>query len=801
MVEAFATRIQALSPQAVALAELLCVRRGGATTEICLSAGAAAPEAVFAALDELVRKGLLESAGHEYEFAQDVLRKTLQRSLAPERVRALHRRWAEVLLADAEPSVDVQLEAGWHLVHTEDELRGADLLARVGPELIDQGLAMATAIPAVEKALEVYERHGRPLALRLRLRSTLALASFLFDYRLAARYGEDTLATLYEVSGFALITRLTRVLGSHLGFLVGLMAMSIRRLWLPPAKRGPPVLTALQYLVRTAMGLMGVRSVGLDAPGTAAILKMLTPLAGAPRWTSGRAIYLSCRALALQQLGREGDTDQALREALRELRRGRKSDMNEAEYQNLLVGVVLTDGINECHRENSQSLQRADLLESIGLRLAQAAAARVRMIYYLRRGDAERAEQYRRQLDLHAIQGGTTWQVEWFSVPLEGMAGATWTDLVMLRRSLDRLERLAVEVPSLTSMRDSIRIAYHFRRGEFVRAAELGERYVAAHPPRSIIGWGSSYSVVAMSLVEAGRPEQAKLLCEQAFAVVSEADRAYFAMYAPLEVAYAMALAVLGERARADEILRVRLERLRAAGEHVSMVTIFQYQAKIARMVRDRPALLSALQAMRDAALASGFPAVILLADRVAELRAKYRSSPLPPPLEATSQTRPAEEESGQDLTAVSTFLRGFESVTMRCRHALRLLAQCAVSDEAYLFMSVDESVSVVAALDAREAPEELKFEVRQLMQTVREDTGLVVEILAYDPALRASARKRFRVILLPASGSADELWVGAAAVCESHETTEHLPMELVVDIGRVLSEDLRSEQITRARH
>ena len=204
--------------------------------------------------------------------------------------------------------------------------------------------------------------------------------------------------------------------------------------------------------------------------------------------------------------------------------------MNEAEYQNLLVGVVLADGINECHRENSQALQRADLLESFGAQLAVAAAARVRMIYYLRRGDSERAEQYRRQLDLHAIQGGTTWQVEWFSVPVEGMAGATWTDLVMLRRSLDRLERLATEVPSLTFMRDSVRIAYHFRRGEFVRAAELGERYVAEHPPRTIIGWASSYSAIAMSMVEAGRPEQAKALCEQALAVVSEADRAYIAM-------------------------------------------------------------------------------------------------------------------------------------------------------------------------------------------------------------------------------------------------------------------------------
>jgi hypothetical protein len=800
--EAFSIRVHTLSAEAIALAELLCVRRGGATAETCLAAGAAASQQVFAALDELVRKGVLESAGDEYVFAQEALRSTLQRSLAPERVRVLHRRWADVLLAEKVPSVDVELEAGWHLVHTEDELRGADLLARVGPLLIDRGLAMASAIPAVEKALEVYERHGRPLAARLHLRSTLALASFLFDYRLAARYGEETLAVLYEVSGLALMARLTRVLGARLGFLVGFALTSIRRLWLPAAKRGPPAMTALKYLVRTAMGLMGVRCVALDAPGAARILKVLSPLAGAPAWTSGRVVYLACRGLALQQMGREADVDRALREALRALRRGRKPDMSEGEYQNLLVGVLLADGTQECYRESSQALQRADLLDSIDLRLAKAAAARIRMIYYLRRADTDRAEQYRRELDLHAIQGGTTWQVEWFAVPVEGMAGATWTDLVMLRRSLDRLERLASEVPSLVTMRDAIRIAYHFRRGEFTRAAELGERYVAEHPPRTVIGWGSTYAAIAMSLVEAGRAPQAKALCERSLALVSNADRAYFGMYAPLEVAYAMALAVLGERARADEILRVRFDRLRAAGEYVSLVTLYQYQAKIARMVHDRPALMQALQAMRDAALASGFPGVILLADRVAELRAKYRSSPLPPALdEPLEEKEPVEHDAAQDVTAVATFLRGLESATMRCRQALRMLAQCAASDEAYLFASVKGELSLVTALESREAPEELTFEVRELIRNAREDNGLAVEILGYDPVARASARKRFRVILLAASGAGDELWVGAAAICESQETVEQLPMELVVDIRRLLSEDLRSEQITRARH
>lgn len=794
MLEALARRIGALSAPAVALAELLSVRRGGVTTEMCLAAGAAAPHQVFLALDELVGQGVLESAGHDFVFAQETLRETLQRSLTPERAREMHRRWAEVLPAGPDDSLDVQLETGWHLVHTEDALRGADILARVGPILVDQGVAMASAIPAIEEALAVYERHGRPLAVRLRLRSALVLAGFLYDYRLATRYGQETFDVLYEVSGLALSNRLSKKIGPRLAFVVGLGVTALRRFLLPDVKRGPPVMTGLKYFVRTAMGLMGVRAVALDARGTSNLLEKLSPLAGAPSWTSGPVIYLACRALTLQQLGREGDLDTALGEALGVLRRGRKSDMSEFEYQSLLVGLLLSDGLNECHREASQALQRADMLEAVGSRLAQAAAARVRMIYYLRRADTERAEHYRRVLDLHAIQGGTTWQVEWFSVPAEGMAGATWTDLVALRRSLDRLERLVVEVPSMLPMRDAIRIAYHFRRGEVERAADLGEYYVAEHPPRTIISWGAAYAAVGISLVAAGRTERAKALCEEALAHVLEADRAYFANYAPLEVAYAMALAVLGDRASANEILRARLERMRVAGDHVSMVTLYQYQVTLARMVHDRPGLHRALQAMRDAALASGFPAAILLADRVADLRSKYRSSPLPPPDNESVAAGQKERVEDQEKTVTVTFLRGIGSPTERCRHALHMLAQCLASDEAYLFATADDELVSVATLDSRESPEELRLRIRETMRGAADNRNFSLELEGLDDLATPAARKRFRVILLPADLPGEARWVGAVAVGESHERTEELPIWLVTDICRILSEDLRNK-------
>jgi hypothetical protein len=123
-------RLQGLTGAALELAELLTVRRGGVSVELCVAAAASSPEATFAALDELVRAGVLESAGSDYVFAQEGLRKALEQRVSLQRIKELHGRWADVLLADAGAELDRQLEAGWHLIHTDAELRGADLSLR-----------------------------------------------------------------------------------------------------------------------------------------------------------------------------------------------------------------------------------------------------------------------------------------------------------------------------------------------------------------------------------------------------------------------------------------------------------------------------------------------------------------------------------------------------------------------------------------------------------------------------------------------------------------------------------------------
>jgi len=785
--QTWALRVQGLSRSALDLAELLTLRRGGASVELCVAAHGDEAGTTFASLDELVRVGVLASAGSDYVFAQEALRKWLAQQLSPERRRELHKRWADVLLGIASDDLDLRLEGGWHLIHTDDELRAADLLAQVAPTYVDRAVSMGMAIPALEKALEVYERRARPLEVRLRLRSALVLAGYLYDYRLAFRYGEQTLALLHEFSGLALASRLGRFVGKRVAFIVSMLALTLRRALSSKALRGPPALVALRYFLRSAMGMLGVRATSLDGAGAGQLMRMMEPLAGAPNVTSGRMIYLSCRALATGLLGREADHKHAMDDALRAVRSGRRRGMNEVEHHALLVGLLMSDGLNECSRESSQALERADMLENVGTAIAYTGALRIRAIYYARRGDVVRAEQYRNQLDLQAIQGGTVWQGEWFSVPSEGAAGAAWNDLVVMRRSLDRLRLLVAEVPPLGKLYDGMCITYHFRRGEYERAAELGARYVESHPPRTVTGWSSCYGVVALSYVEIGEAQRARELCEYALAQVSSEDLSYFVLYTTLEVAHATALAMTGEPERGKALMQQKIERLRQHGEHSSLVIVYQYQARMARLLGDRELLAESLQAMREAALMSGLPAVILLATRVAELRAGNRSSPLPPPsapldsvlpqLNQLATRPPARKSSTTEETAVAAFLRRAPSGRRRSRDALWLLARYWCCEEAYLFrLDAPSELALVSSIpDDREAPT-----LARALSSELDRQTLTLDNVA-----------RYRILTIKAHEN--EQPIGIVAIREGSETVDTIPDDILKELSDILAQDIHS--------
>ena len=702
-------RLDAVSAAAKSLAEILSVSRVGASAERILDLAKQPANVVFRALEELVRAGILESAGEEYAFAQHELRKALCRALPPQRLRELHGLWAERLLAET-PTRDSQLEAGWHLVHTEHELQGADLLAKLGPELVERRIGMASAVPALERALEVYERHDRPLAQRLRLRALLVMSSYLFDHRLAERYADATLDALYPHTGLAYVEGLSRRLGATLGFVLGMLWANLLWCLRWPLARGPNVFAALKYYAQSAMGLAGLRALAIDVAGVRAVLERVRTFEHSPH-PSLALVHAITRAIALHNEGHAAAIEDLVQGVIARLgpRRRLLLQMTEQERTDLLVGVLLLGGINECYRERSRALEYADQLDRIDNPIAFAGALRIRMTYHIHHGERERTQHYRRLLDLNAIQNGNLWQVEWIALPIEGIAGATWTDLVMLRRSLDALEQLTLEVPTFATMRDTVRVMYSFRRGDYATAVKLGEEYIQAHPPFTLVAWAAVYAMIALAHLELGQAQRALEICEQACAQLGEPHRKYIGHYSTLEAARAAAFAAVGEHAQADQLFSALMTRLRSAGEHTRACLMHEYRINVARNRGDRPALLAALADIREAALASRNPTVIALADRVASHR-EARSSPLP---EANTPAPVAPPAAGE--TAMTVFLRQEKQPEHRARNALYMLGQYVNTGEGYLFWWRAGNLQLAASLDGNPPPTGLEASLGSL--------------------------------------------------------------------------------------
>ncbi|HEX7478670.1 MAG TPA: AAA family ATPase [Polyangiales bacterium] len=784
-------RLLRLRPAALALAELMSVRRGGLSLALAAAVGESELSELLGSVDKLVREGIVELAGLEYVFAQQAMQEAVRRSLSTERQAVLHERLARALLGEA--SLDARLEAGWHLVHTHNELQGAELLAIVGPQLVSEGLNTGSAIPAIEKALAVYERHGRPLAERLRLRSLLVMSAYLVDYRLGQRYGEETIGQLYECSGLAMADRWRPRLGGPLALLCAMVVTNLKRWFVRARDRAPSTMTALVYFSRCVMGLMGVRATALDGPGTAALFARMASVGVLPSPLGTRAVYLAAKVFALQPLGRQGELHGAIAQALDQLQNRGAWLLQDTERQDLLVGLLLSDGVDECYRERSQALERASRLDGLGTERAAASAKRIRMMYHTIRGETELAERERSALELHGIQGGTTWQFEWFAVPMEGLYGALHGDLLAAHRSLDKLDAMLSHVPSLEPQRDAVRIGYHYRRGRHERAIELGEAFMAQHAPRTLIGWGPAYGMIAMSMVEHGRASRALEVCERALSALTNEDQPYFATYAWVMAAQAAAHAALGNVERAESTMRAIVTRLSDAGEHAAVALLHETRARIAWRLDDRDGLQQAVANMRRAALASGSVSLVAIADRLAQLRAGQTHNSSPPTAHATLRGGKvaAANEAGEN-TAVTAFLLG-KSQIERARHALRMLAQATHTTRGFLYTRSGVQLILAAALDDADPLEPLERALVGLLERRSGAGQYVLEVADPDaPEQPPLQRARFHVLALASEPGGE--CIGIAALREGIEPVARMRAALLDEVGRLLGATLTAE-------
>ncbi|MFI5308454.1 MAG: protein kinase [Polyangiales bacterium] len=580
-----ASRIARSTPQALRLVQALSVHRGPASFErVAAIAALEGIDEPLAAVEELEERGLLLSDERQVRFAHERGLDAVQRTLGESERKRLHAQLGRLLEGEGKNDPIARLDAGYHLLHGGEETRGADLLAAVGVELYADGEDMPLAVPALRAALDVYRKQKRGPRDLARVLGPLAISGFYTEYEVIETYGEQAEAVLADVTGLALARRMRPLLGHTLSAYLGLGSGLLRTAWALGPRRAYAAYLELVTLYSTVVTvLVGFGAMTLDATRTRRYARLPEPLTvlgrdhvGAFNVRLAQAIMLvpeDRHALALVRLDRlverlddplpmRGETD-----GLRAL---------------MLSAVLYSLGAILASIADPRALVVADRLEGMGWQLQVMFANQIRAVYHGTRGEMALAIRYREQVELFAIQAGSSWQGEIWSTCSAGAWSKLIGDLLTMKRNAAQIESLARKVPSLRRNAVLARSACLILEGDVAAAYEIGNRVLAECEPRSYIGWSVTLAAHVHNVAALGDPARALELGTSGLARYDAADRLLAPFVVPLVIETALVEMQLRDHAAAATRIDGYLAEIGERGGPVTLGRLHEARALIA---------------------------------------------------------------------------------------------------------------------------------------------------------------------------------------------------------------------------
>ena len=651
--EALDSRLDELGPGALTLALALSLHDGPASLELCVGLAEAERCDAFAALDELTAKSVLVGHGASYHFAQGTLRERLRSRLTDGERKRLHKLLGERLLGASASDTASTLQAGWHLFHGGEEERGADVLRRVGLELVDTD-DLPDAVPALSAAIGVYRKLGRPAHELMGLLSPMAFAGYYVDRRLADTYGDETIALFAEETGLALTARLRPYLGGTAALMAGLGVASVRHFF--RGRGGPRALSnRIVMLGAISSALTGTATLCLDREGAQRRAAVFEPFAVLGLRHAGGFAHALAQRLAELTEDRATETIEGLKALLSRLETPKGVvGFPEQLYPIMKGGILFALGALEGFMDEPLALKRADELETLGLELYAMVANQVRANYHACRGEAALTAEYERRVETYAVRSGSAWQAEVWAPSSRIIAFSLTENVIGLKRTAEELERLAAEIPSLARHARMARASLKVHRGEHEAAIPLLEELVHGAEPRSYIGWCAIAGILATAYNESGQHQRAERLCHDVLGHLSEADRKVVAMNLRIEIQLALAEAGLGRPGAAGRRLDDLLAKHEPYQGPVTLGSLHRARARVALLEGDQAALQNHHAQMERWFRSTNNPALIAQCERLA------------PVIRASN---PAPANQGSDAVTVRTTLKN---------DPWQLLAECA---------------------------------------------------------------------------------------------------------------------------
>jgi hypothetical protein len=801
-------RAAALTPPERALAEALCVRRGALSLPLCLKlSDAKDARTLFRHTDELVAKGVLVSGPNGYHFGQDALREVLQRELPRDRAQLLHLRLGEALLELGAHRPEDMIEAGFNLLLGGAEGRGADLLARVAPKLTRRGSVTSAALPALEAALELYEKWGRPPRHCLRLRAVMIGS---MDRRVVAQYADATLQALCHYSGANLAARLRPWLGARCGFLLAFVLANLRH-WLTPARRkGPQPRDAIVAFYRAAFAVMSVRTSVLDLAGTRRLMQQTESIeassaAGPIVAETFRALVLALRgqvanalATGRRALGLIGAAQDLQRVASTAAQGGIQATiyiglgMVEAQYT--LAGSQVLDIVDELTRLSNQS----HLVEPHNLEYPHTGGItapefvlmihQLRLAYHLVRGERSQAEARHGELLMHSVQTGMQHQFDVWHNVLECNMSARTMDAASLRRCVEIFTHFVGDYAQLVPHLEIARAHLAYCLGKPQEALAGYEKWLARVQPGDMAGWEGLYCGYADALLAVGAAARARSWIEGILLHEVVASAPLSSCRVTLETLLAWAEAEDHDSASAQSRIEQLLRELTTADQPLVMGFVHETGARIAQRRGDHASCSEHLTSMKRWYASTRNPALLMRAQRAAESvsdqksQAKRAVSDVGPIVVTRVTTR-------REISSVDALFEQSASHQERCQHALHFVIESAGGDSGYLYLQSEDGMQL-AASTAGEPDEDLERAVHELLSRPY-DRAHTADSLNTTPItlpaeLTAAHHTRYGLFLL--TEPKQPCAIGAALICTSSEAIRSIATDALQSIARNLS-------------
>ncbi len=604
---------------------------------------------LFSAIDDLVGESVLIGDGDHYRFRHDGLREAVLRGVEEDTREDLHRRIASALEEALErgEAQGREAEIGFHLLQGGRDEAAADYLYRAGKRLFEDQ-ALCDCIAPLEAAVDTYARTdpGRPELLELRF--MLVAAGWISDRGAAERHKLQAVLGLREQAGIANADRAGRVLGRHIGLIVGFAWTAIVWLFRSRARRGPPPWVAVSQFAVTIGYACALEYANHSYEGLQKLINLVRPLSVYKK-SLGYAVHLGLTAFPDLLQGRLADAVEKLELSLQLVEGDMFGFLTDFEKRFSTAGVrsliaqVQVTNLDPALEANLQAMRDVNLMyHSLVADTFAVAALRIR-------GREREAKALADSLEAVSVQLGS-WSTDvqnvLFSHPGYGLCG----DILGLKRMADKLEQLCNLGFAYQHRLYLTRGEYHRSRGELGQAKAMLHQGLEALPEGEMLTRVWIETALAEVHLGLGEVDDAREVSERVLSLTDTGRLCQRSITIRANRSLALAESEQGLVADAAARLDAAIEEARDADAAASVGLCHEARARVALAADDYASFIMHSAEASRWLRPTGNPALISVAEKLVELAAGNDSDTAVDP--AVSDSTTAVTATGSSVSA-----------------------------------------------------------------------------------------------------------------------------------------------------